>query len=45
MGAKNAPVITQWLKFPWETSHDAELSDEEVNEMREMIRKENEKIK
>jgi hypothetical protein len=45
MGSKNAPVITQWLKFPWETSHDTELSDEEVNEMREMIRKENEKIK
>ena len=45
MGSKNAPVITQWLKFPWEKSHDDELTDEQVNEMREIIRKENESKK
>jgi hypothetical protein len=43
MGAKNAPTITNWLKFPWEMSHDDELNDDQVNEIREMIQKENEK--
>ena len=43
MGAKNAPTITNWLKFPWEMSHDDELNDDQVNEIRELIQKENEK--
>ena len=42
MGAKNAPTITNWLQFPWEKSHDDELNDDQVNEIRELIKKENE---
>ena len=41
MGAKNAPTITQWLKFPWEHDHAEEISDDEVNEIRKQIEAEN----
>ena len=41
MGAKNAPTITQWLKFPWERDHAEEISDDEVNEIRKQIEAEN----
>ena len=41
MGSKNAPIVTQWLPFPWEKEHDEEISDEELNELRKQIEAEN----
>ncbi len=44
MGGKHQPPpVTQWLKFPWEK--DDLPSDDEVNEMRELLRLENESKK
>ena len=43
-GSKHQPPpVTQWLKFPWEK--DDLPSDDEVNEMRELLRLENESKK
>ena len=44
MGGKHQPPpVTHWLKFPWEK--DDLPSDDEVNEMRELLRLENESQK
>ena len=40
MGGKNIPTITQWLKFPWEKSEIDMPSDDDVNEIREAIKRE-----
>jgi hypothetical protein len=40
MGGKNIPTITQWLPFPWEKSESDMPSDDEVNEIREAIKQE-----
>jgi hypothetical protein len=40
MGGKNIPTITQWLKFPWEKSESDMPSDDDVNEIREAIKRE-----
>jgi hypothetical protein len=40
MGSKHTPpTITQWMKFPWEK--DELPSDDEINEIREMLQNEN----
>ena len=34
MGSKDpVPVVTQWIKFPWEKESATPLSDEERNEL------------
>lgn len=44
MGSKNAPPITQWLKFQWEQDHDTLLTDEEAEEIRQELQRANAKI-
>jgi hypothetical protein len=44
MGAKNAPPITQWLKFQWEQDHDTLLTDEEAEEIRQELQRANAQI-
>ena len=41
-GSKHQPPpVQQWLPFPWEKTESDLPTDEEVNEIREMIKREN----
>ena len=46
MGSKTTPPLpNEWLKFPWEREPgDPPISDDEVEEMRRDIQRENERI-
>lgn len=43
MGAKNAPPPSEWMPLPWEKSPDTQMSDDEVEEMRALLQRENAK--
>ena len=39
MGSKDpVPVVTEWIKFPWEQQHHAPLSQEDIHELQEEMR-------
>jgi hypothetical protein len=43
MGAKNPPTLSEWLPFPWDETEDDDenLTDDEINDLRQRIIEEN----
>ena len=46
MGSKDPlPLVTEWIKFPWEAKAPTPVSTEETDDMLALIKAENERIK
>ena len=46
MGSKDPlPLVTEWIKFPWEAKEHTPVSTEETDDMLALINAENERIK
>ena len=46
MGSKDPlPLVTEWIKFPWEAKAPTPVSTEETDDMLALINAENERIK
>lgn len=46
MGSKEpVPVVTEWIKFPWEQEHHTPLSQEDIHDLQEEMRLINMNIK
>ena len=46
MGSKDPlPLVTEWIKFPWETKAPTPVSTEDIDDMQALIAAENERLK
>ena len=45
MGSKDPlPLVTEWIKFPWEAKAPAPVSAEDIDDMQALINAENERL-
>ena len=45
MGSKDPlPLVTEWIKFPWEAKAPAPVSTEDIDDMQALINAENERL-
>lgn len=45
MGSKDPlPLVTEWIKFPWEAKAPAPVSQEDIDDMQALINAENERL-